>query len=163
MYLTSLYLTLNLDTEVSSFDRERVLRSLREKLKNSFGHRITLRTDDDHSIVIAFLEDNLERVGPKCEALISRIDEAGEARVMSIQRQTFAWFDGEFKELRHENSYENVSEIGETSNRHSLSRNGQTIVYADADDAQEPEVENSRLQGTFRRSARRNLRIPIRR
>ena len=161
MYLTSLYLTLNLDTEVSSFDRERVLRSLRDKLKTTFGSKITLRTDDGNAIVIAFLEDKLERIAPRCEALLARVDEAGEARVLSSQRQTFAWFEGEFTELPHESSYEDLGETHLFVNRGLSSNQGKTIVYSHPEEHLGT-TEDEDTGHTFRRPSRRQFRIPVR-
>ena len=115
MFLSSLYILLNLDTEVSSFDRERVLRSLRERLKNSFGQSITLRTDTDSAIAVAFLEDSLERAHNRAEAVLSRLEEAGEARVLSVQTQIFAWHEGEFRELEHERTYDDMQEAEQSS------------------------------------------------
>ncbi len=47
MYLGVLYVTLDLEPEVTSSDREKLLRSLRDKLKNAFGQRMTVRTDGE--------------------------------------------------------------------------------------------------------------------
>ncbi len=154
MYLTSLYLTLNLDTEVSPFDRDRVLRSLLHRLKQAFGNRITQRADDDHALVIAFFEDKLERIDLRCEDIVSHLESAGEARIQSVQRQTFAWFEGEFRELEHERDYEDLSGSGTGSSLSFAAARAQTVVYAHEDEDDGPEL--------IRRPSRRQLRIPVR-
>lgn len=154
MYLASLYLTLNLDTEVSQFDRERVLRSLRDRLKQSFGSRITVRTDDDHAIAVGFFSDRLEAIETKCEAVMARIDAAGEARILSSQRQVFAWVGDEFRELEHERRGEGAGAQATPGWAGFTGTNGRTVVYAQED-------EDDRVEMVSRPS-RRQFRIPVR-
>lgn len=173
MFLTSLYILLNLDTEVSAFDRERVLRSLRERLKNSFGQSITLRTDADSAIAVAFLEDNLERANNRAEAVLSRLEEAGEARVLSVQTQVFAWQEGEFRELEHERTYDDLEEHtasmtmplsrtrqpGKAAGKDSSG--GRKVNFGDEFDDLLDEASDEMI-GMAKRQTRRNLRIPVR-
>jgi hypothetical protein len=173
MFLTSLYILLNLDTEVSSFDRERVLRSLRERLKNSFGQSITLRTDTDSAIAVAFLEDSLERAHNRAEAVLSRLEEAGEARVLSVQTQIFAWHDGEFRELEHERTYDDMQEAEQSSmtmpmrqtkgrSRTKDSHGARRMNFGEDFDELLEETSDEMLGSMAKRQNRRNLRIPVR-
>jgi uncharacterized protein YlxP (DUF503 family) len=154
MYLVSLYLTLNLDTEVSQFDRERVLRSLRDRLKQSFGSRITVRSNDDHAIAIAFFSNKLEAIETKCEAVMTRIDSAGEARILSSLRQVFAWVGDEFQELEHERRGDGPGTPSAPGWAGFTGTNGHTVVYA-----QEDEDDPLKMVS---RSSRRQFRIPVR-
>jgi hypothetical protein len=161
IYMTSVYILLNLDTEVSTFDRERVLRSLRERLKSTFGHNITVRTEDDTALVVAFLEDTLERVHRRSEAILNRLEEAGEARILSHQRQVFAWVDAEFRELKHERDeselVEGVEDLKLMRSRRPGGRASQPL--GDDDDVSDEDPFDDDLS---RRTQRRAMRIPVR-
>ena len=161
IYLTSLYVLLNLDTEVSSFDRERVLRSLRERLKSTFGQSITVRTDDDTAVVVAFLEEGLERAHSRAEAVLTRLEEAGEARILSSMRQIFAWDEGEFRELDHERDYDDASERSEQFAAATSRRSGGRSHHGsrDFDDLGD---DDEGAGDVTRRTGRRNMRLPVR-
>ena len=76
MYLASLHVTLDLEPEVAQGDRERVLRALRDKVKQYHSSRVTIRTDDDSAIAIALLDDNLERAKTRLAEIADMLDEA---------------------------------------------------------------------------------------
>lgn len=161
IYLTSLYVLLNLDTEVSSFDRERVLRSLRERTKSTFGQSVTVRTDDDSALVFAFLEDSVERAHSRAEAVLTRLEEAGEARILSSMRQVFAWVDGEFRELEHERDYDDTSETSAGFVSAPSRRLGGRTERPQRDEDEHADEDN--LVGDMtRRTQRRNMRLPVR-
>ena len=98
MYLASLHVTLDLEPEVAQSDRERLLRALRDRVKQIHSARVTVRTDDDSSIVIALLDDNLERAKSRLEEIGDLLDNAGQARILVTTAQVFAWFEGRFQE-----------------------------------------------------------------
>ena len=177
MYLASLHVTLDLEPEVASSDRERVLRSLRDRLKSHYGARVTVRTDDDSAVVVAFLDDNLERAKTRLDEITENLDDAGQARILSSVRQVFAWFEGVFQETaesRHENAGNRADSQGGSPFAGTFSaaqmplappsrgpgflgkpRPPQTIVYADEDEEFEAPPQGRGL-------GRRGLRIPTR-
>lgn len=159
MYLAALYILLNLDTEVSSFDRERVLRSLRERIKGRFGHSVTVRTEADTALVVAFLEDRQERLDQKSESIIVAVEEAGEARILSVQKQVFAWDQGEFRELEHEASFEEFAPGAQNLGTPMTPMNRSKYHSEDDDDTGEQEELLQDMTGRF---SRRSLRLPVR-
>ena len=158
MYLASLYIVLDLDLEVTLTDRNRVLRSLRDKLKQKFTHRITVRADEgETSLAIALFDDNFERIKSRFEEIQEKIDAAGEARIQFHQGQIFCWFNGKFVETNDSLTYnkENQPEFKHGRNiSQSFRVQEQTIVYTDKDDDAAASI-SSRFQ-------RKNLRIPVR-
>jgi|1048.fasta_scaffold75839_1 hypothetical protein len=98
MYMATVHITLDLEPEVSSNDRERVLRTIRDRLRNSFGQRITVRTDEEASLWVAWLDDNFARLQDRLEEILERVDSAGQARVLSHTEQWYCWFEGKFQE-----------------------------------------------------------------
>lgn len=133
MYLASLHVTLDLEPEVAQGDRERVLRALRDKVKQYHSARVTTRTDDDSAIAIALLDDNLERAKTRLAEIADLLDDAGQARILTTTAQVFAWFDGRFQETadsRAERDDDDNGQIGFTPKE----RPAKTIVYADEDE-----------------------------
>jgi hypothetical protein len=159
MYLATLHVSLDLEPEVASEGREKVLRALRDRLKQAFGSRITVRTDDDAAIVIAFLDDNYERAQSRIKESLDRIEGASEARVFHSHSQVFMWFDGKFQETReeleqfHDNPL-SPSNAGRTK-MNGGNANGKTIRYASEDEDDDFSPIPSRL-------SRKSLRIPTR-
>jgi hypothetical protein len=109
MYLATIYVTLDLEPEVTTSHRERLLRSIRDRLRQNFGQRITIRTDDEASITIAFFDESHGRVKARAEEMIERLESFGEARILSSTIQVFQWFDGKYQETR-ESMSENEEE-----------------------------------------------------
>lgn len=160
MYLTSLYLALNLDTEVSQFDRDRVLRSLRDRVQKNFGARVTVRPSEDHALMIAFFEVKLEKIDSKVESILNIIDAAGEARIRNCIKQTFAWYENEFSELEHEREAHDLAlaETAEVNSDRRGSKGGRSSemrIYEHDDD------EDAEF-GLLRNMGRRNVRLPVR-
>ncbi|WP_186644317.1 hypothetical protein [Fluviispira vulneris] len=159
MYLASLYIVIDLDPEVVPSDRDRLLRSLREKLKQKFTHRITIRADEDEtSLAIAMFDDNYERIKARLDEIHEKVDAAGEARIRFHQGQIFCWFNGRFVETNESLAYseENLSEFNQRTNISKAFRaREKTIVYTDKDDDDMSSPVSSRF-------SRRNLRIPTR-
>lgn len=98
MYMATVHITLDLEPEVSSADREKVLRTIRDRLKNAFGQRIVVRSDEEASLWVAWLDENFSRLQDRLDEVLERVDSAGQARVLSHTEQWFAWFEGKFEE-----------------------------------------------------------------
>ncbi|APJ03700.1 hypothetical protein [Silvanigrella aquatica] len=158
MYLASLYIVLDLDPEIMVTDRDRVLRSLREKLKQKFTHRITVRADEEEtSLAIALFDDNYERIKSRLDEIHEKVEAAGEARIRFHQGQIFCWFNGKFVETNDSLAYseQNLSDFkNATQITRSFRAQEKTIVYTDKDDDM-----NSSIPSRF---SRRNIRIPTR-
>lgn len=145
MYLAAFYVALDVDPEVTSFDRQRLLRSLREKLKQKFQHRLVAGIDaDEMAISVSFFDDSFERSKARIESIQESIEAAGEARIRFCQEQIYMWFDGQFVETENENQkfYQ------------SMNAKEKTIVYADAEEEDMVPIPS--------RFSRKNFRIPTR-
>ncbi|RDB35821.1 MAG: hypothetical protein DCC88_08240 [Spirobacillus cienkowskii] len=158
MYLASLYVVLDLDPEIMVTDRDRVLRSLREKLKQKFSHRITVRADENEgSLAVALFDDNFERIKSRLDDVHEKIDAIGEARVRFHQEQIFCWYNGKFVETNDSLAFseQNTNHFkGNSTITHSFHRQEKTIVYTDKDDEIASAIPS--------RYSRRSLRIPTR-
>lgn len=107
MYLGTLHVTLDLEPEVLSADRERIFRRIRDRMRQLYGQRITVRTDDAETIAIAFLDSSYGRARERLEEMTERLESFSEARIAVSTPQVFQWFDGEFR------STAEVNELGE--------------------------------------------------
>lgn len=169
MYMATVHITLDLEPEVSSSDREKVLRAVRDRLKQTFGQRITVRTDEEASLWVAWLDDNFTRLQDRLEDVLERVESAGQARVLDHNEQWFAWFEGKFTEMGAdfedlEAEHDEASSVragefmptrsGFLTGSGSRNRFEKTIIYKHDD---EPEG-NSALG----RSDRRQVRLPTR-
>ncbi len=138
-------------------DRDRVLRSLREKLKQKFSHRVTVRADEEEtSLAIALFDENYERIKSRLDEIHEKVEAAGEARIRFHQGQIFYWFNGKFVETNDSLAYseKNLSEFKNSTNIARPFRvQEKTIVYTDKDED---------LSSIPSRFSRRNLRIPTR-
>lgn len=167
MYMATVHITLDLEPEVTASDREKVLRAIRDKLKSAFGQRITVRSDEEASIWVAWLDDNFTRLQSRLEEILERVDSAGQARVLHHTEQWFAWFEGRFQETGE--SFEDLESTSEHHDEHGefmpsrpafltpgSSRNsfGRTIIYKHDD-----ESEGGSALG---RSVRKQIRLPTR-
>lgn len=167
MYMATVHITLDLEPEVTSSDREKVLRALRDKLKNSFGQRITIRTDEEASLWVAWLDDQFERLQSRLEDILERIDSAGQARVLQHTEQWYSWHEGRFQEVGEnfedlQIDTEDANDTGEfVPSRQAIltprsSRNtfGRTIIYQHDEDS-----ESGTALG---RTVRKQIRLPTR-
>jgi hypothetical protein len=169
MYMATVHITLDLEPEVSSADREKVLRSIRDRLKQTFGQRITVRTDEEASLWVAWLDENFSRLQERLEDVLERIDSAGQARVLDHTEQWFAWFEGKFSEIGGDASFLDEDEDETSQGRTGefmptrsafltggISRNRfeKTIIYEHDD-----EPDRSPAMG---RNVRRQVRLPTR-
>jgi hypothetical protein len=148
MYLGVLYVTLQLEPEVTSSDREKLLRSLRDKLKHAFGQRMTVRTDGESAVMVAFFDEGFTRAKLRSDEILEKIEGSGEARVEFSQSQVFSWFDGSFQECASDEDDDDENE----------NEDGQTIRYAQPEDE---DVQRPRLIPS--RFSRRPLKSPVRR
>lgn len=126
MYLGVLYVTLDLEPEVTSNDRERLLRALRDRLRQSFGQRLTVRTDGESAVMAAFFDESYVRTKTRCDEILEKVDASGEARVEFSSAQIYAWFDGAFQECVND-------EEDDSEKQDSL----ETIRYAQPEDEEE--------------------------
>jgi hypothetical protein len=124
MFLVSLHLTFQLDPETTTPDRERVLRSIRDRIKNNHGNRLTTRTDDDAAVALAFFDSSLSKAESRAEAILEEIENYSQARIDSQTVQFYEWFEGAFEELP---SAEPDSSVQKPSFRKSVSLND--VVY----------------------------------
>jgi hypothetical protein len=168
MYMASVHITLNLEPEVSSADRERVLRTIRDRLRQTFGQKITVRTDEEASLWVVWLDDNFTRLKGRLDDVLERVESAGQARILNHSEQWFAWFDGKFMEAGQlaEDFDDNDEDTGFGDGeivpprsafltaRSDKSRFEKTIIYQHDDDAED--------RSTLSRTARRQIRIPTR-
>lgn len=171
MYLATVFVNLDLEPEVSQVDRERLLRSIRDRLKQNFGSRVTVRTNDDCAIVVALLDDHYGRSRGRLDEIVDRIDSYGEARIESSHAQVFAWYDGTFQETRVELNLNDLGlghtdrsadrSLGSAANLGSRNstRPERTIVYGDEDDTAFAGARAGAPRSGF---TRRSLRIPTR-
>jgi hypothetical protein len=169
MYMASVHITLNLEPEVSSADRERVLRTIRDRLRQAFGQKITVRTDEEASLWVIWLDDNFSRLKSRLEDILERVESAGQARILNHTEQWFGWFDGKFTEagqLAQDLEDEEMSESGFAGGefvpprsafltaRGDKNRFEKTIIYQHDDDSED--------RSALSRTARRQIRIPTR-
>ncbi len=150
MYLGILYVTLDLEPEVTCNDRERLLRALRDKVRAAFGQRLTVRTDGEAAIMCSFFDESYGRTRARCDEVLEKIDSSGEARVEFSNSQVFAWFEGAFQECVEDDNEQEDDDSDESN---------ETIRYADHDEddsGQRPRMIPSRF-------GRRNVRASVRR
>jgi hypothetical protein len=148
MYLGVLYVVLELEPEVTSNDRERLLRSLRDRVRAAFGQRLTVRYDGESAIMCSFFDESYARTRSRCDEILEKIESSGEARIELSNPQVFMWFEGAFQECADDEDEDDGE--GES---------GETIRYADNDEDERP--EKPRLIPS--RFARRNVRVSSRR
>ena len=149
MHLAVVSVSLDLEPELYSTDRERLLRSVRDRVKQAHNSRITIRTDDDAMIVMAFFDDNYARLKARAEELVDAVEGTGEARVDVSTLQFYSWHDGKFQETRDSLLEEENSQIAPRSKHQD-----RTIVYQDKDD----DLNLSEAP----KFSRRNMRLPTR-
>lgn len=173
MYMATVHIILDLEPEVSSADREKVLRTIRDRLRNTFGQRITVRTDEESSLWVVWLDDNYARLQDRLDDILERVDSAGQARVLNHTEQWFAWFEGKFEETgQHDDAFGSEEDENEDfprpskpgeflpprsgflTDRSSRNRTEKTIIYQHDD-----ELEGS---SGLTRSSRRQIRLPTR-
>lgn len=156
MYLAALCVALDIEPEVTRSDRERLLRSLREKLKQKLHHRVTIGVDyEDVCLFMSFFDENFERCKARIDSLYESIEAAGEARIRFYEEQIYRWFDGQFVEAA--SGILQAPEMEVPTHRklgHFQPSKEKTIVYADSEEDDMVPISS--------RFSRRNLRIPTR-
>lgn len=147
MYLGTVYVSLDLEPEVSPSDRERVLRHMRDRLRQQYGNKLTIRSDKDNALSFAMLEDNFERLKAHLHEIPDRMETLGEARVAYFRTQIFAWFEDRFVETKDGEHFEDNTD-----------NSAVTIPYSQDEFAVSSDGF-SPFQTTFNR---RQMRIPTR-
>jgi hypothetical protein len=159
MYLASLYISFDLDPSIPQMDKDRLLLSLREKLKQKFKNKLSIKIDEpENAIAIAFFEHNFEKIRINANNIIEHFEERSEARISFHHEQIFSWFNGEFIDTqqnkvlswdplnKHSNFNSKTSSLKTTDHK--------TIVYSDSDEDDSVPIPS--------RFTRRNFRIPTR-
>lgn len=159
MYLASLYICFDLDPSIPQPDKDRLLLSLREKLKQKFKNKLTVKIDEaENSLAVAFFEHNYEKLKSNLNNIMEHFETSSEARIGFNHEQIFTWFNGEFVDSQQNNLFDLDTEKNKMlkSRRVSALTEGRekTIIYSDNEDD-----ENMPLPSRF---TRRNLRIPTR-
>jgi hypothetical protein len=170
MYMATVHIILDLEPEVSTSDREKVLRSIRDRLRQVFGQKITVRTDDEASLWVVWLDDSFPRLEERLDDVLERVESAGQARVLNHTEQWFAWHEGHFVEtgtIAQELEDEQLTEHSLSSTRDFMpprsafltdrstrNRFEKTIIYHHED-----ELEGRSALGS---STRRQIRLPTR-
>jgi len=160
MYLVALYVALDVDPELALADRQRLLRSLKEKLKQKFQHRMTVGVDDQEmAFCVSFFDENFERSKHKVDLILEGIEDSGEARIHFSQAQRYLWHEGRFVET-NERELLDQEERGfhhPDNKKFSLSSHAKDrmIIYADAEEDEDTPALSSRF-------SRKNFRIPTR-
>lgn len=157
MFLATLFVSMDLDPEVPTVDREKVLRSLRDKLRQFFTHRISVRTDDDAALFVSLFDESFERAKSRIEDVLEKIEHTGEARVADHFAQVFEWFDGHFVETREELDVNELVGDGKGSLMRRPNEAGQSKMIVYKEDEEDDDM--SPLPTRFNR---RTMRIPTR-
>lgn len=159
MYLASLYICFDLDPSIPSADKDRLLLSLREKLKQKFKNKLTVKIDEqENAIAVAFFEHNYGKLKSHLTHILEHLEASSEARISFQQEQIFSWFNGQFVDSRQNKLFD----VSEEKNKMLKSRRmstlaevcEKTIIYADTEDDEMAPITS--------RFIRRNLRIPTR-
>jgi hypothetical protein len=147
MFLVSLYLSFQLDHDMAQSERERVLRSIRDKVKNKHGSKITTRTDEDISIAFAFFDSNANRAEQRANELLEEIEGFSQARIDTHLIQVFEWFEGSFEELPLSGKSASNHEVRGAHHTKSVfstkgSSKSDLIYYSEDDDSKNPVFES---------------------
>ncbi len=102
MHLAVAMVCLDLEPEVQPTDRERILRAIRDRIKQNFGSKIAVRSDDTDKIFFSFFDDNYTRIKSRVHALGEAVESLGEARILECSEQYFTLHEGEFVETEVE-------------------------------------------------------------
>lgn len=147
MHLTSLCLELEVDDALALSDKDRIFRSLRDKINQKFRPKvISAPHEDSNSLFIAFFDVNFQRCQSRALEIVNYTESLSEVRIRATQTQISSWFEGEFVTTN------TTSPEHEEAQSKKLAR---TIVYDN------PE-EDDPLFAMPNRNVRRNLRIPTR-
>ncbi len=159
MYLASLYIYFDLDPSMVSADKDRLLLSLREKLKQKFKNKFASQIDEvENSLAIAFFNQNNEKINAYVKDIIDYLESTSEARLSSHTSQVFTWFNGQFIDSDQTDLFNLSSESNQTNHSRRAACvkevSQKTIVYSD--------TEEDDINPIPSRFARRHLRLPTR-
>lgn len=159
MYLASLYVSFDLDPSIPGADKDRLLLSLREKLKQKFKNKLTIRMNkEENGLAIAFFEQNYDKLKANFVSILDQIESCSEARIGFSQEQIFTWYQGQFIDSQDLNAFAPKKEVATSSSHRGFTAAGElrekTIIYSDRDDDDAMPIPS--------RFDRRNVRIPTR-
>ncbi|MES2615380.1 MAG: hypothetical protein V4591_08195 [Bdellovibrionota bacterium] len=155
MYLASLYVCFDLDPSIPQTDKDRLLLSIREKLKQKFRNKLTAKIDEmENSIAVAFFEHNYEKLKTHLHHISEYLEASSGARISFQQEQIFSWFNGQFSEANQNKLFDLSEEKNKLTRSRQISAMAETIVYTNNEDEETMPIPS--------RFTRRNLRIPTR-
>lgn len=147
MHLTSLCLEFEVDDALAASDKDRIFRSIRDKINQKFRTKVVSTShEDSNSLFIAFFDVNFQRGQSRATEIINFTESLSEVRIRTTHTQMNSWFEGEFVITN--------SDSPDYDESHSK-KPAKTIVYDN------PE-EDDPLFSLPNRNLRRNLRIPTR-
>jgi hypothetical protein len=157
MYLAIITVFLELESEVTSTDRQKVLRSIRDRVRSHFGSRVTTRTDEDSAIAIATFDDGYHRLQARIAEITDTIEDSQQARISSTEIQNFSLYEGRFEETPTDSPED---EPPPNSRLAFGNLQAKTMVYdRTGDDSSPGEVGKNEFVGKFNR---KKFRLPIR-
>lgn len=154
MFMATLYVSMDLEPEVPTVDREKVLRSLRDRLRQFYNHRAVIRTDEDTALFVSLFDENHERAKSRIDEVLEKIETASEARVFDSQIQIFEWFEGSFVETREDLEDESAARDPRSRSSRTSKDSSKMIVYGEEEDE-----DFSPMPTRFNR---RTMRLPTR-
>lgn len=159
MYLASLYISLDLDPSIPTPDKDRLLLSLREKLKQKFKNKLTVKIDDqENALAVAFFDHSYEKLNVHMHHIMEHLEGSSEARIGFHQEQIFSWFNGQFVDSEQNKLFDLSSEKNKLTKSRRVAAladiHEKTIVYSNNEDDESRPIPS--------RFTRRNLRIPTR-
>ncbi len=133
MYLSLLHFELDLDPNISIPQKEKVLRSLREKLKCKFSNRIIVKVDGDkNGYHISFFEESFECCQSQIEMILVYAESTGESRIKNSIFQILSWFEDRFVETPYST---HCAESETYTKKNSFNRyKNKLIVYSKEED-----------------------------
>ena len=98
MHLAVAMVCLDLEPEVQPANRERILRAIRDRIKQNFGSKVAVRSDDSDKIFFSIFDDNYSRIKSRVQSLVDAVESVGESRILEYSEQYFSFHEGEFRE-----------------------------------------------------------------
>ncbi len=131
-------------------DKESLLLSIREKIKQKSKHKYSSKTDEtESSIAIAFFTQSYEGAQSELKMISDYIENSSSSRISSTHEQIFQWYEGKFIATKHSRTTGNLTSLKLYPDFTRL----KTVVY-EQDDSEQP--KNTSI------FSRRSLRIPTR-
>lgn len=126
MHLASFHFDLDLDPAISLPQREKVIRSLREKIKYKFSSRIIIKPDSNNQgYHLSFFGESFNFCQSQVEAILTYAESTGECRIKNPTYQIFRW---------HEDRFVDTPCPSQSLDPEKSKNNEKMIVYPDEDD-----------------------------